>query len=151
MSARDRSGRANTEVRHDGVVSSAVRRLVGVYDADGTALGELSYFVRARFGRAHCALCDITHGRVRERADWQTSRDRLPAPFATFHRDDQPDEVRRAAGSATPVVVAELDGGDLIVLLGPDDLEACAGSPDRLVERLMSAVAALDLTWPVGP
>jgi hypothetical protein len=28
----------------------------------------LSSFIGARLGRAHCALCDITHGLVRERA-----------------------------------------------------------------------------------
>ena len=34
--------------------SSEVRRLIGVYDADGSVVGELSYFLRARIGRAHC-------------------------------------------------------------------------------------------------
>jgi hypothetical protein len=33
--------------------------LIGVYAADGTVTGELAYFVGARLGRAHCALCDI--------------------------------------------------------------------------------------------
>ena len=84
-----------------------VTRLIGVYDADGTALGELSYFLKARVGRAHCALCDITHGRVRERHDWRAERDRLPVPFTTFHRDDQPAVLRSAAGGAVPVVLAD--------------------------------------------
>ena len=66
--------------------SSTVERLVGVYDADGTVLGELSYFLRARIGRAHCSLCDITHGRIRERADWRACRGRLPVRFTTYHR-----------------------------------------------------------------
>jgi hypothetical protein len=39
-----------------------VVRLVGVYDADGTPRGEIAYWVGARLGRTHCALCDITHG-----------------------------------------------------------------------------------------
>jgi hypothetical protein len=37
-----------------------IHRLVGVYNADGTLLGEVRYFVAARLGRAHCPLCDIT-------------------------------------------------------------------------------------------
>ena len=105
-----------------------VTRLIGVYDADGTVIGELSYFLRARVGRAHCALCDITHGRVRERDDWRAERDRLPVPFTTFHRDDQPAAIRAAAGGAAPVVLAETTEGT-VVLVGPDELEACAGSP----------------------
>lgn len=129
-------------------MAAVVRRLVGVYDADGTLLGELSYFVRARLGRTHCALCDITHGLLRERADWRACRSDLPVPFVTFHRDDQPPEVRHAAGSAAPVVLAETVAGDHVVLLGPDDLEACAGSPDEMCERVAAAVAAHGLEWP---
>lgn len=117
-----------------------VRRLVGVYDAEGTLRGEVAYWVGARLGRAHCALCDITHGVLRERADWRSCRDGLPVPFDTHHRDDQPEEVRAAAGGVAPVVLAATDVGH-VVLLGPDDLEACAGSVDRLVEAVDAACA----------
>lgn len=51
-------------LRDDRGMAPTLQRLVGVYDADGTVLGELSYFVKARLGRAHCSLCDITHGVV---------------------------------------------------------------------------------------
>jgi hypothetical protein len=123
-----------------------IRRLIGVYDADGSILGELSYFVMARVGRAHCALCDITHGRVRERADWRTCRDDLPLPFETFHRDDQPSEVRAAV--TPPAVVAMVDDGGLVVLANGEDLDRCAGSPEQLVAHLQAAVAERGLAWP---
>ena len=113
-----------------------VVRLVGVYDADGTVLGELTYFVKARIGRAHCALCDITHGRVRERADWRAARDALGVPFETYHRDDQPDAVRRATGDTAPVVVAELADGTIEVVATPAELESCDGEPARLIRLL---------------
>lgn len=123
-------------------------RLIGVYDADGSLLGELSYFLRARVGRAHCALCDITHGRARERPDWRAARARLPVPFVTFHRDDQPSDIRRAARGAAPAVIAETAGGEHLVLLGRADLEGCAGSPDRLVDALEATAEACGLRWP---
>jgi hypothetical protein len=131
----------------DELASDSIVRLVGVYDADGSVVGELSYFVRARFGRAHCALCDITHGLVRERADWRTARSALPVPFLTFHRDDQPDDVRAAGGSDPPMVIAETSRGDHVVLLDRDRLERCAGSPARLVDALDAAARARDLVW----
>ena len=127
--------------------SSTVERLVGVFNADGSALGELSYFLRARIGRAHCALCDVTHGLIRERDDWRACRGRLPVLFATYHRDDQPDRIREASEGRAPVVAAELTGGDVVVLLGPDDLERCAGSPERLLIAIEQAVADAGLTW----
>lgn len=126
---------------------ATVRRFVGVYDADHTIWGELRYFVGARFGGAHCALCDITHGMVRERDDWKTARDGLAVPFATFHRDDQPPEIRRAAGGVAPVVVAETSAGST-TLLGPEDLDACQGSPERLVTAVEAAVERAGLRWP---
>ena len=46
--------------------------------------GELTYWVGARLGRAHCALCAITHGLVRERRDWKALKaeqgGRCPGP-----------------------------------------------------------------------
>ncbi|MDP1793996.1 MAG: hypothetical protein Q8K63_07635, partial [Acidimicrobiales bacterium] len=116
-------------------------RLIGVYDADGTVRGELTYFVKARFGAAHCALCDITHGALRERSDWRACRADLSIPFETYHRDDQPVAVRAAANGVTPVVVLESSGG-FRVLLGPDELDACAGSPERLRAMIEAALVA---------
>ena len=118
-----------------------------MYDADGTALGELSYFLRARIGRAHCALCDVTHGRIRERADWRACRDALPVTFATYHRDDQPERIRTVTNGRAPVVVAEMTDGGVVVLLGPDELERCGGSPERLVEAVEQAVSDAGLSW----
>lgn len=129
-------------------MTGVIARLIGVYDADGSVLGELSYFLRARIGRAHCALCDITHGRVRKRSDWQASRVRLPVPLVTFHRDDQPDDVRRAGGNTPPAVIAETEEGQLLVLLGPENLESCTGSPDRLVDAIEAAAETQGLHWP---
>lgn len=127
--------------------AAQIVRLVGVYDADGTLRGELAYWVGARLGRRHCSLCDITHGAVRERPEWKACRADLPVPFATFHRNDQPDPVRAAAGGRAPVVLAETGAG-MTVLLWPPELEACDGSADRLVDAIEGAAARLALTWP---
>jgi hypothetical protein len=129
------------------IEGARLRRLVGVYDADGTWRGELSYWVGARLGRRHCSLCDITHGSVRERPEWASCKAGLPVEFVTFHRDDQPDEVRTAAGRRAPVVVADTDGG-LVLLLDPARVDACDGSVDRLVAAIEDAVTNLGLRWP---
>lgn len=127
--------------------SKTVQRLVGVYAADGTALGELSYFVKARLGRSHCALCEVTHGLVRPRREWAECSSRLPVAFTTYHRNDQPAAVRSAANDSLPVVVAEIVGGEVIPLLDAEALDRCGGSPERLVEAIAAAVSAAGLTW----
>jgi hypothetical protein len=122
-----------------------VLRLVGVYDAEGTLRGELSYWVGARLGRAHCALCDITHGSIRERSDWKECRAGLPVAFDTYHRDDQPEAVRDVAEGTTPVVLAETAVG-YVVLLGPDELERCDGSVSDFAAALDRALRAAGLS-----
>jgi hypothetical protein len=85
---------------------------------------------------------------VRERADWKACCERLPVPFITFHRDDQPSEVQRAGGDEPPAVIAETREGRLLVLLGPDELEGCPGSPLQLLEAVEAAAGARSLRWP---
>jgi hypothetical protein len=122
-------------------------RLVGVYAADGTMRGELSYWIGARLGRRHCALCDITHGSVRQRPEWKVCQSGLPVPFDTYHRDDQPDDIRTIADGHAPVVLAETAEG-VVLLLSPDDLDACDGSIDRLVDAIERSASRHALTWP---
>lgn len=127
--------------------SSRLVRLVGVYDADHTLRGELAYWIGARLGRSHCALCEITHGLVRERPEWKTCRADLPISFDTFHRDDQPDNVCAALGGVYPAVVAETTTG-VVMLLGPQQLAECAGSTERLISAIEEQVALAGLDWP---
>ena len=123
-----------------------VRSLTGVYHAEGTLRGEIAYVVGRALGRAHCALCDITHGTFTERADFRRCRDGLPVPFETVHLDERSDEVRAATEGSTPAVVAHTADG-VVPLLGPDELEACDASPEALVVALGSAVERAGLRW----
>lgn len=131
-------GRSGRILRSVGAVDDGVIRLIGVYDADHTVRGEISYWIGARLGRAHCSLCDITHGLLRRRAEWNTYVGGLDVPFETFHRDDQPDAVRVAAGGRAPVVVAETSAG-MTMLLDPDALAGCDGSVERLAAAIDDA------------
>ena len=123
-----------------------IERLIGVYNAEGTLRGELAYWVGARLGRAHCALCDITHGLVRERSDWRQCRDGLPVPFETYHLDDQPDAVRQLLDGRSPAVVADTGAG-LVLLLDGDEIDRCDGSPDELARGLTRAAERAGLRW----
>lgn len=128
-------------------VQQSVTRLVGVYNGDGTVRGELAYFIGARLGRAHCALCEITHGLVRERSEFRRCRENLPVAFDRYHRDDQPAAVRDAADGIAPVVLAETESGP-VMLLGPEELESCKGSVDKLAVAIEAAMSRAGLEWP---
>lgn len=126
---------------------STITRLVGVYDAEGTLRGEVAYWIGARLGRRHCALCDITHGLFSPKAEWRQCRDGLAVPFDTFHLDDQPDDVRAALAGTAPAVAACTADGRTLALVGPTELEACGGSVDHLMQTIEQAAHRAGLTW----
>jgi hypothetical protein len=128
-----------------------VTRLVGVYHADGDLRGELTYWIKARFGAAHCALCDITHGTFGRKGDWVTCEQGLGVEFTTFHLNDRPGDVAAASEGATPCVLAETAAGTLVMLVGPGELEECAGDPERLMDAISQAAAAAGLVVPMDP
>ncbi len=72
---------------------------IGVYNAESTVLGEVSYWIGARLGIRHCSLCDITHGLFTKRADWQECESALQIPFTTT---EQTSVVMTQARAATP-------------------------------------------------
>ena len=69
-------------------VESQYLEYIGVYNADASVWGEVSYWFGARIGVRHCSLCDVTHGLFRKRADWVQCTESLGVAFTTYHRDD---------------------------------------------------------------
>lgn len=120
-----------------------VTRLTGVYHADGSILGELKYVAGTLVGRAHCPLCDITHGRVREKAQWRAARERLPLPFTAVHLDERSAAEAAVSDGHTPCVLAHTGAG-IELLLGPAALSACDKDPAALVAAIEAALAARD-------
>lgn len=112
-----------------------VTEFIGIYDADSTVIGEVSYWIGARLGRRHCSLCDITHGMFTERRDWKECRVELVVPFVTYHRNDAPSDALVAANGDFPCVLAR-QSGEVVKVFGEDDLERLDASPNALVEAL---------------
>jgi hypothetical protein len=84
---------------------------------------------------------------VRERPEWKACRAQLRAPFDAYHRNDQPEQIRKAYDGNAPVVLAVTDT-QAVVLLRPHELVACEGSVDQLTKAIDRAADALGLEWP---
>lgn len=121
-----------------------IDRLVGVYDADGTLLGELAYVVGHLLRRRSCSLCDITHGGLRRRPEFDEAAAGLGVPFELVHRDERSPGVAALTGDELPCVVAK-GGGERVVLLDRSALVACDGDPFALVTAIRSAATGRDL------
>jgi hypothetical protein len=117
-----------------------IERLIGVYDADGTLLGELAYVAGHLLGRRSCALCDITHGRVRRRPEFDAAAATLGVPLELLHRDERSPALVLLTDGALPCVVAD-GGGEQIVLVDRNTLASCGKDPAALVDAIRAAAA----------
>ena len=99
-----------------------ITELIGVYDADSTLFGEISYWVGARLGIAHCSLCELTHGLFTKKSEWTQCAESLSIPFRLFHRDDAPHDVIAALAGHFPAVLQRTNN-DVSVILTKDQLE----------------------------
>ena len=117
-----------------------ISEFVGVYDADSTLIGEVSYWIGARLGTTHCSLCELTHGIFTKKTEWKECSRSLSVPFHTFHRNDAPADVLAAANGLFPLVLARFDTG-LEVALTSVQLEEFDGSTTRFAEWLTAFVS----------
>ena len=116
-----------------------VCELAGIYHADGSLLGELRYAFGKITGRAHCALCDITHGGLRRRASFDQALRVLPVPFHLIHLDERTPELTAVSQDATPCVLGRTDTGWRLIV-EPAVLEECNGDPARLLDAIARAM-----------
>ena len=107
-----------------------IERLVGIYNAKGSLSGEVSYFFGKLAGTRHCALCDITHGIIREKSVFVDAKSQLDMPFETLHLDELDDTMTEFAPEA-PCVVG-LSQGNPSLLISAVELESCKGNSAEL-------------------
>jgi len=110
-------------------------------------LGEVSYWLGARFGLRHCGLCDITHSLFREKSQWRECQSRLESDLhveiETFHRNDQPDDVRACIGGQYPAVVMRGDDGVVSMFMSASEIDACGASPENFAAEISRRMAQL--------
>jgi hypothetical protein len=114
-------------------MSSNITELIGVYDADATLLGEVSYWVGARLGITHCSLCELTHGLFAKKSEWKQCADSLSVPFRLFHRDDAPNDVITALDGKFPAVLLRTTES-VRTILTKDELESFDGRTSDFAE-----------------
>ena len=102
-------------------------RLVGVYNANGGLSGELAYVVGHLLGRVECALCDITHSPVRQKAEWKKLvadlRHDLGCELVTKHKNETTPQQHEASTGAEPCVLLERSDGSYEIVMSADDLQ----------------------------
>lgn len=109
-----------------------MRKLIGVYNADGGFAGEMAYFFGHLVGVRHCTLCDVTHSPIKKKAAFSALQERLRTEFdielVLVHKNERTPEQLAASSRREPCVLIESDGGDLAMILDWNDLKLAKGN-----------------------
>ena len=118
---------------------SNLNQIIGIYQADGGVLGELKYISGKIFGMAHCALCDITHGRTGKKDAWKECESNLGIPIKFVHLNEREPELEEYTKSITPCIVGKTNK-DYILLVNSEQLEKCKGNVKELESLLLDSM-----------
>jgi len=152
LTTSDVLGRTNGPLCHDGRMPHAsesdevlpITHIIGVYNARGTLIGELSYLLQRTFTGKHCALCDITHSSVRRRPAWdqcaQSFTQQHSITVELLHLDEVPTSLANNSGFIAPAVYLQRGDNSYSLVMGPRDLEICGHSPEQFFKMLESKI-----------
>ena len=118
-----------------------VQKFFLVWNSDAGLRGDLAYALRKLRGEHPCALCELTHGLVRETREWTACARSLGSPVVGIYRDRLDAEQSRVAAGDLPCVLAATPAG-LVKLMGAETIKSCEGDLDRFMSRLHTAIAA---------
>lgn len=108
-----------------------MRKLVGVYNANGGVIGELGYFFGHLIGVRECSLCDITHSPIRKKAEWKVLEQSIASEhefdFQLLHLNERTEKQKAASEGRVPCVMLEHDDESYSIVLDWNDLKAADG------------------------
>ena len=119
-------------------------QLIGVYNAKGSLLGELTYVSKKLLGLTHCALCDLSHGwSPREKDSWKQACRQSGLELKLLHLDEINEQQAQALKTA-PAILAYIDQ-KWQVLMESKEIEESQGDPQHLFKRLELKLQSLTI------
>lgn len=122
-----------------------IRRLVGVYRADGGLRGELRYLAGHYLRGESCSLCEITHGRVRRKTAWDEACAGLGVAFDLLHLNELDADLSAYVGDGAAMVVADTPTG-FVTLITNDELAQMHGDVTAFMTLLHSRLTEASTT-----
>ena len=119
-------------------------QLIGVYNAKGSLLGELTYISKKILGLTHCALCDLSHGwSPREKASWKRACIQSSLELKLLHLDEINEQQAQALITA-PAILVYIDQ-KWQVIMESEEIEASQGDPQHLFKSLELKLQSLNI------
>lgn len=113
-----------------------MQKIIAIYNANGSLLGEMRYVFDKVFFNKHCALCDITHGMsYKAKTTWLEQVESFAIAIETLHLDEINDDIRQVVVDKVPCVVIT-EGDSINIVMSNEELQACDCDPEQFFERL---------------
>ncbi len=109
----------------------SVKRLIGVYNANGGIVGEIAYVLGHLVGARECNLCEITHSPIKKKSEFKSFEKQLLTEFGIefrlVHMNERTEKELAASAGREPCVLLEHEDGSLSMFLDYLELKACDG------------------------
>ena len=116
-----------------------IDKLIGIYNANGSITGEISFLFGKLTGQAQCALCDISHGPFKKKSAFSRAQQTLGVPFEILHLDEL-DATLCSFKQYAPCVVA-IRGLECSILISKAELARCDSDVGRFFDSLKAKLA----------
>ena len=109
--------------------------MFGIYNADGSLLGELRYSISKVVGKSSCSLCELTHGwNPFGKRKWKTVCKSSDLNIQLIHRDEATESQLKTAADL-PSFITESDGG-WVQMMGASQINKFKNRPSELISEL---------------
>lgn len=116
------------------------RKIVfGIYNADGTFLGELGYVIAKLGGKRSCSLCDVTHGwNPFGKREWKGLCKSSSLDIQLIHRDEATESQLKAAADLPSFITEDQEGWTQIMTSA--QITKLKNQPETIVSMLEDAI-----------
>jgi hypothetical protein len=116
--------------------------LIGVYNADGGIVGELSYVFGHLIGIGSCSLCDISHSPIKKKTSFKELEQHLLEEHGIVvrmvHLNERNEREQKASEGREPCMLLEYPDQSISMFLDATDLKALSGSVNSLKKLITS-------------
>ncbi len=116
-------------------IGMLMSKFVGIYNAEGSLIGELRYLWKKLGNRTSCSLCDLTHGlNPFGKSSWRTACSDLGVPIDLLHKNEATPEQLSVIDSLPAIV--RLEGDCWVQVMNSNEIASYRGVPRELLTRL---------------
>ena len=128
---------------------TAKATLIGVYNADGGIIGELSYVLGHLIGLRNCSLCNISHSPVKMKSSFKALQLKLleqhNIDVKMIHRNERTERETTASEGREPCMLLQHADQSISMFLDSAELKTLAGNVESFEKLIYSRLDMFQL------